>query len=138
MSLGDENPQELVGTVSGGKSYSSIFMSHIINSSTFSLAKGWHYYWKPHKVKPPIYAVSIFTLFTRLFYLYVCSIKFNEITRDLDFLKTFSKDITHSSDETSNKCTLYQVLPAKIQGKTHIKMWSKNSLNHWDFRPRFW
>ena len=125
LSLGNQNPHELVGTVSGGRSPSSIFMSYSSNSSIFSQTKGCRYYWNTtkssHQYSQEGFSLSIFSCFLCLFCFCVCSINFSEIGVRFKFLKDILQDAIYSSNEASNKCILYQLLPFKNWGKIYFK-----------------
>ena len=125
LSLGNQNPHELVGTVSGGSSCSSIFMSYSSNSSIFSQTKGCRYYWNTtkssHQYSQEGFSLSVFSCFLCLFCFCVCSINFSEIGVRLKFLKDNLQDVIYSSNEASNKCILYQLLPLKNRGKIYFK-----------------
>ena len=51
----------------------------------------------------------------------MCSINFSELRVRFKFLKDILQDTIYSSNEASNKCILYQVLPFKNQGKIYLK-----------------
>ena len=125
LSLGNQNPHELVGTVSGGRSRSSIFMSYSSNSSIFSQTKGCRYYWNTtkssHQYSQEGFSLSIFSCFLCLFCFCVCSINFSEIGVRFKFLKDILQDSIYRSNEASNKCILYQLFPFKNWGKIYFK-----------------
>ena len=144
LSLGNQNPHELVGTVSGGRSCFSIFTSYSVNSSIFPPLKAGIIIENTtklsHQHSQEGFSLFIFSCFRCWFCLCVCSIDFNEMRVRFKFLKNILQDTTYSSNEVSNKCTLYQVLPVKIEGKIYLKIRSKNfpqSLG-FHFRPRFY